>query len=772
VENAEALAPGELLSRMIGAYRKAAYYHDEGVFRASLRRGDEITEDSAPMAVTWFAPNQISLRAYQAAVVCDGERLQAKIIDDATNHLDGQIATRPVGDKLTLDDIFSDAVLRETLGGRLGLHPIQLELLLAEDPLAAFLKRDVTKRLLEPEQFDGRACHRLEANLQGRYVFWIDQESYVLRRFEYPGNALADPESDDAKLTITAEFPNATFARAESSGFTLAALGVETRNDAKLVRFFVVPPQPLATKMFGRKPEGYEFPTLDGGKVTPESLKGRIAVLAWFSNHPGSQACLQAIDAVVRRLGKENNVVFYPVSTEPTSVSNDELRRLAKSWGISASVVRDLGAFGRDAFDIRVAPSLVVMDGHGVVQIHESGANPQLASLVEEQLADLLKRLQDGEDFAAAILTQARTEEESYQLNLKAAGLESPVAAYVQPAEVAAESSPQQLTLKQRWKSDALTLPGNLWIETNGAAMRLAALDEGRRVVYFDAAGQVLDRIELNLPDEAAVSRMSTTVDGSNRRWYAGWALLGPQVHVFDAAWTKQVSYPPLDQEHEGIRDAMLVDLDGSGSPILTIGFWGLVGVQGVDLQGQRKWSNRDMTPVLSLAPTPRDVVGWRKALLAGNEGHLLQVNQYGNADPPVHVRSRAIHQVVAAEGAAERPTTLLGFSHTPEGNLLAIGLSRTYEEMWSYRLPAGAHTNELQFATSAKLFEGPGNTWVLAGPDGSVHLISDDGEFFDYFNHGRRLTGLAAAQSDGANLLFLATEHDVTAVELTRNAP
>jgi hypothetical protein len=81
---------------------------------------------------------------------------------------------------------------------------------------------------------------------------------------------------------------------------------------------------------------------------------------------------------------------------------------------------------------------------------------------------------------------------------------------------------------------------------------------------------------------------------------------------------------------------------------------------------------------------------------------------------------------------------------------------------MWSYRLPPGAYANQIQFAAPCRLFAGDGGQWLLAGPDGSIHVISDDGDTFDYFQYGQRLTGLAAYRSNDQGLFAVATEQGV----------
>ena len=80
---------------------------------------------------------------------------------------------------------------------------------------------------------------------------------------------------------------------------------------------------------------------------------------------------------------------------------------------------------------------------------------------------------------------------------------------------------------------------------------------------------------------------------------------MGRQVFVFNDQFELAFAYPNADDQHEGVGDFSLVDFQGDGELQLCVGFWGVLGVHGIDLQGQRKWSNRAAASVVSLAPTP-----------------------------------------------------------------------------------------------------------------------------------------------------------------------
>ena len=65
---------------------------------------------------------------------------------------------------------------------------------------------------------------------------------------------------------------------------------------------------------------------------------------------------------------------------------------------------------------------------------------------------------------------------------------------------------------------------------------------------------------------------------------------------------------------------------------------------------------------------------------------------------------------------------------------------------------------------TSGNLLPGRKGEWWLAGPDGSIHVVSEDGQLHDSFNYGAALTGLAAVRLEEQPVLLLATDAGVTA--------
>ena len=173
------------------------------------RAGDQKIDQKEDFSVTLVRPNKIRLQAYQANFVCDGNLIHASIKD-----LAGQVLVKPAPPRITLAAIYHDPNLATALSrGSAGPLP-QLFLLLSEHPLKDLLQEGEEPRLVQPGQIEGRNCHRVELKRpEGTLTFWIDQESYVLRRIVLPVDDLRrelSREKPVETISLVAEFTGAT----------------------------------------------------------------------------------------------------------------------------------------------------------------------------------------------------------------------------------------------------------------------------------------------------------------------------------------------------------------------------------------------------------------------------------------------------------------------------------------------------------------------------------------------------------------------------------
>jgi hypothetical protein len=307
-----------------------------------------------------------------------------------------------------------------------------------------------------------------------------------------------------------------------------------------------------------------------------------------------------------------------------------------------------------------------------------------------------------------------------------------------------------------------------LFMEASAAKpAHLLVISDNRTVYELDMAGKTLDKHELPIPEGTGVQHVVSQSDAKGNRYYLAWANLGKQLFLFDQAWQLQASYPDLKQEHDGIRDCTLGDLRGEGSLDIYVAFWGAAGVHEVSLAGRRNWTNRAATAPQSLTLGPIDAAGRRQLLISTAAGNLLPLNPSGREMAPRTIGSYAVHDLARSPLTAMQ-TPYCAFSLTAEGASRAIALDTDFVERWSYEMPEGAHRNALRPVATGSVLPGSAGDWVLAGADGSVHLIAADGSASDFFYLGKEITGLAAARGE-SKLLFVASAEGIAALRLSK---
>jgi len=761
-KNASQLSASEILRQLLATYRGAVTYQDQGIIKLEFTQGGQKLGDQWPCAVQFVRPNKLSLAAYQATVKCDGRQLVAQIVDEATSNLDGQFLVRPAPKQLKLVDLASDEILYGIVSSELRRQPIQLELLLESGGLASAFGSNIACQRLPDGQVEGRDCFRVEVpSPGGAFVFWIDQGGWLLRRLDYPAAELLPGLANDptvSDLRLSAELVGATIGGAiDERQFTLTLPA-----DAKKMRSLVRPVPPLPSQLFGQNPGPFSFTALDGGKLTSDELKGKIAVLVWYHADPACQATLQEVAKARQRLKGDEAVVFYAVASDPTSASNDQLRAQLEAWKVELPIARDLAALGDSLFKIMGHPAVVVLDGEGRVQIFQVGGNPNLA----DQLGQIVERLKAGTNLAAEIVAQHERERKQYD-DLVASGGPEPGQVIELPEAITRQrSEPKSLKREELWTCRELKSPGNLLVvEEAGQQPRIFVVEGWRTIAELGTDGKIVARHALDIPEQAIVTYARPAKNKAGAWLFAAAAPLGPQVYLFDANWKLARTIPTADDAPLAVVELTWADIgDGDGEPEMLAANVGEIGLVALDIEGKTVWRNRAFRNVTSVAVSRPSETGSWGIFATGETGTVLRINRFGNDESPQAVGQWPIGRLVAARFAGGKQARFLGLSGNAQGEPFAVGITDELKEAWNYPLPKGAHQRPIDTVTSSNLLPGRQGEWWLAGPDGSIHVISEDGDFHDSFYYGTALTGIAATKLGEHNVLLVATEEGVAA--------
>lgn len=218
-------------------YQVCSYYHDDG--RVTLTSDGE-TSTTAPMRVR-FNRREMNVDAYAARVRVDVDpnRVGAGVPDQdrveltawfdevESSNFDSQVLRSgwesPMNQRLSLDRILQDEVLRSRLSAGLAGPPPQLEWLLADEPMSRLFQIDEPSRdrfeWLEDARLEKEITHRIVVTSdRDRFVFWIDPATSLIRRVELPPPPTIGEEfGSDSDWSLTLDLVDATFQPADDS---------------------------------------------------------------------------------------------------------------------------------------------------------------------------------------------------------------------------------------------------------------------------------------------------------------------------------------------------------------------------------------------------------------------------------------------------------------------------------------------------------------------------------------------------------------------------
>jgi cytochrome oxidase Cu insertion factor (SCO1/SenC/PrrC family) len=752
----------DLLRRMVATYQKAKHYSDEGGIHITITTKGEEEAHHFPFSVKFARPNKLRVHAYQILMVSDGEKLQGWIKDKETNNLDGQSLQQDVADALTLDDLYRDETAGGTLQGGFG-PPLALELLLQDKPLEEMLKEKKSIQLLASETIKDREHHRVKySDGRGDLVFWIDAETFIVRRLEFPTDEIlarfpADQRPD--KITVVAEFTNARFGKAPAA----ETFTYEPPKDATTVSRFVLPPlSGRMPPMIGKSVTGLSFTDADGKTITDKTLSGKVVVLDfWFTTCPPCRQSMPNLQKVYEQFKKNDKVVFYAVNVDDASITDEVLKKTFAEWGAAVPIGRDLKGAAGQALRVEAFPSLALLGKDGTVQSYEVGFSPRLAETLPAKLNALLA----GSNLAEQ---EIRKIKEAYEQELKAA---HPDAKPQQPdrIEPAAADQPTKLGMTKLWTSDAASQPVNILVVPGDADEDDAVyvLDQYRSVVSLGADGKAIATHPLDIAESDLVTYLRTATDGDGKRYFVGGGAGQARFHLFDEQWKRRFSLPEEEDAEQVISDLVLVDLDGDEKPEIYVSHWQDLALYRFSLDGKRTaWQGESVRDVLSLALSPADAKGKRLLLALGRSGKIRGVSADGKINAESDAPDPTVQKLIVAERDIDQEVFWCALSMAPRAGAV-VAMKGDSQLAWRFSVPGGFPQTAIEPVVWGHVLPGGKALWVVAGADGGIHFVAADGNLVDRFHHGEMPTGVGLAKLDGKPTLLVSSKSGVTAYRL-----
>ena len=245
-------------------------------------------------------------------------------------------------------------------------------------------------------------------------------------------------------------------------------------------------------------------------------------------------------------------------------------------------------------------PTTFILGPDGIVQDFEQGGDPKLS----DELPAKLKKVLAGENIFEQPLKQYQEQLSQYAKMVEKAAAEGEAGGgdgmteerKLPEVKTAPRSEPTHFKLTSLWKCADVKSPGNILVLSDkGGPARLAVVENWKSVAEVGLDGKLIALHKLNLADSEVMGSLRSAVGADGKRWLVAFLSSQQRCHVLDANWNVVASYPEdaLKKPHSGIGDVQLGDLEGDGKLKMFVSYWGVVGVQGVSLEGKRLWSER-----------------------------------------------------------------------------------------------------------------------------------------------------------------------------------
>lgn len=358
---------------------------------------------------------------------------QAWVVDAATRDLDRQVVHRPLVGSFSITDFYAmtrilDPLrpqhaqsLLDVLPTPLTVSPLAIMLGAAGtettaegDPWMQWLAAANEIRHLAPETVEGAAVERIGiVHPTGNYVLHLSPTDHLLRRIDYPPPAELDSAASDVRAFATFSI------RADGPIEAAQARGMHSPDERKLVRYFVSPTITQIPERMGTPCPNLELEESDGRPFVVSRDDGEITLMVWFGNQPSSQLLMEQIERYFS-IKDSLNLRWIAINVDPPEVlSSEQLVELARDWGIRGRLARDPRAQGRDDLGVVRAPTIVLVDAQGTIQLWQEGSHPGF----DVALAMLVDKLRKGEDPVAALKHDTAEAAQRYQQALAEARL-------------------------------------------------------------------------------------------------------------------------------------------------------------------------------------------------------------------------------------------------------------------------------------------------------------------------------------------------------------
>jgi hypothetical protein len=521
-----------LLEVCLRKYQQVLSYEDSGQL---VIRG--ATTLRLPLQVAWERPNRLALRTGSLDGCWNGQTWEARSKGlSLPAPFPNQRLVRPLPERID-----SFWLADDSLGGLLTApmsKPIQLELLLANEPTNAFTSEGTKLTYLEPAAFDRIQCERVfvEKEVSGsklEWVLWIDPATSLLRKIELPVEFYYPNAPPEAIAGVQCSIELMDVKPNTPIDWTQWKLATDVAGELAVRRWVAAPPI-ASTPILGKVIEPLDFKTASGTVLLDTAEPKRpLSILMWVDNQPSLRPLVDDLMSMRRTLVEKELSAVSDVYLVSNPADQAKLTENFSAWKCDLGLAVDQDGSLQKAFSLPAAPALIILDRDRRVQVAEFVVTPEVIASVPS----LVARLRDKQDLASRQLQQDADNQGRYIAALHRVAIDKEEASKLPEIP---EFQFSMHGMRREWKVDfksPLISANGVWsprwaVDSLGAnsslapeSLVMAALDEDGSVysVQLDGVAKVISRVEPEQADGA--KRIITSVDP----WTNGWIAIVPE---------------------------------------------------------------------------------------------------------------------------------------------------------------------------------------------------------------------------------------------------
>jgi thiol-disulfide isomerase/thioredoxin len=405
-----------LFDEVSKAYKVLASYTDEGQFIVAMTADGKPQKQAVPLKVTLVRPNKVDIDTGVVRLMSDGTTLTTSMIP-----LKRYMAA-PAPQKIDIETFREGPIGAALFGGPSGVPMfVLLNLLIAPDPSAAIAQIGGSLQLAGvsgPKSNGTNAANPALLIDLGKgapgVLLTVDRATKLLSSID---------------LKVTPEMLRGGNVSIEKLGWSAGAVSTEIPKDRSFAfeapKGFAKVDTLLAggeaghanNSKVGKPAPDFTLTLLEGpGKtktITKAELAGKVVVIDFWATWCGP--CLMELPQIEKLVHSyadtQKDVVVVALSQDDDPSDLAQLRKLVektladKTINLTGSPV---GRIGLDpsksvgtAFEVEGYPTLVILDGKGIVQSVHVGFNPESAEPLSKTLAKEIDTLLEGKSLAS-----------------------------------------------------------------------------------------------------------------------------------------------------------------------------------------------------------------------------------------------------------------------------------------------------------------------------------------------------------------------------------